>query len=396
LSSDRGVARAENGRSKTALVLGGGVGGVVAANRLRERLPREHHVVLVDREAQHLFQPSLLWLAVGDREPHRIQRPLERLRRKGIDVIRGEISKINAESRTITIDGREITGDAMIVSLGAELAPEAIPGLAASGHNLYTVQGAIAIRDALGAFRGGRVVVLTAAPAYKCPAAPYEAAMLIAAALRRRGVREKTEIEMYAAEPGPMGVAGPEVSRAVRQVVEAKGIQYHPEHQVTAVDLKTHRLTFANGATAEFELLVYVPPHRAPTVVREAGLTNETGWIPVDRGTFETRFPGVYAIGDVVTVPLSVGKPLPKAGVFAHGEAEVVSANIANAWSGRATRRVFDGFGECFVETGDGRAGFGAGNFYGEPTPQVTLRQPSRWWHWGKVLFEKRWLWSWF
>src|SRR6266545_5380356 len=127
LSSDRGVARAENGRSKTALVLGGGVGGVVAANRLRERLPREHHVVLVDREAQHLFQPSLLWLAVGDREPHRIQRPLERLRRKGIDVIRGEISKINAESRTITIDGREITGDAMIVSLGAELAPEAIP-----------------------------------------------------------------------------------------------------------------------------------------------------------------------------------------------------------------------------------------------------------------------------
>jgi sulfide:quinone oxidoreductase len=387
---------AANGRSKTALVLGGGVGGVVAANRLRERLAREHRVVLVDREPQHLFQPSLLWLAVGDRRPDRIQRPLERLGRKGIEVIRGEISKINADSRTISVEGREIAGDAMIVSLGADLAPEAIPGLAASGHNLYTLQGAIAVRDALAAFRGGRVVVLTAAPAYKCPAAPYEASMLIAAALRRRGVRERTQIDMYAAEPGPMGVAGPQVSAAVRQVVEAKGIRYHPEHQVTDVDPRARRLTFANGATAEFDLLVYVPPHRVPTVVREAGLTNETGWIPVDRGTFETRFRGVYAIGDVVTVPLSIGKPLPKAGVFAHGEAEVVSANIADGWSGRAARGVFDGVGGCFVETGDGRAGFGSGNFYGEPTPQVTLREPSRWWHWGKVLFERRWLWKWF
>lgn len=387
---------AANARSKTALVLGGGVGGVVAANRLRERLAREHRVVLVDREPQHLFQPSLLWLAVGDRSPDRIQRPLERLGRKGIEVIQGEISKINADSRTILVDGREIAGDAMIVSLGADLAPETIPGLAASGHNLYTMRGAIAVRDALAAFRGGRVVVLTAAPAYKCPAAPYEASMLIAAALRRRGVRERTQIDMYAAEPGPMGVAGPQVSAAVRRVVEAKGVQYHPEHQVTDVDPRARRLTFTNGVTAEFDLLVYVPPHRAPTVVREAGLTNETGWMPVDRGTFETRFRGVYAIGDVVTVPLRIGKPLPKAGVFAHGEAEVVSANIADAWSGRAARRVFDGFGDCFVETGDGRAGFGSGNFYGEPTPQVTLREPSRWWHWGKVLFETRWLWKWF
>ncbi len=387
---------ASNGESKTALVLGGGVGGVVAANRLRERLSRKHRVVLVDREAQHVFWPSLLWLAVGDRRPDRIQRPLKRLGRKGIEVIQGEISKINADSRTILVDGREIAGDAMIVSLGADLAPDAIPGLAASGHNLYTMRGATAVRDALEEFRGGRVVLLTAAPAYKCPAAPYEAAMLIAAVVRHRGLRERTQIDLYAAEPGPMGVAGPRVSAAVRQVVEMKGVQYHPEHQVTNVDPNAQRLTFANGVTAEFDLLIYVPQHRAPTVVREAGLTNETGWVPVDRGTFETRFPGVYAIGDVVTVPLSIGKPLPKAGVFAHGEAEVVAGNIADAWSGRAARRIFDGFGECFVETGDGRAGFGSGNFYGEPSPQVTLKDPSRWWHWGKVLFEKRWLRKWF
>lgn len=387
---------AANTRSRTVLVLGGGVGGLVAANRLRRLLPRAHRVVLVDREPNHLFQPSLLWLAVGGREPERIQRPLDRLRRKGIEVLTSEITAINPTTKTIRADGRELASDAMIVSLGADLAPDAIPGLAAAGHNLYTVEGASAFRDVLARFRGGRIVVLTAAPAYKCPAAPYEAAMLLEAALRRQRIRERAQIDLYAAEPGPMGVAGPAVSAGVRQVVESKGIRYHPEHQVTAVDAAARRLTFANGATAEFDLLVYVPPHRAPAVVREAGLTNESGWVPVDRGTFETRFPGVYAIGDVTIVPLTMGKPLPKAGVFAHGEAEVVAANLAHAWAGRAARRVFDGHGQCFLETGDGRAGLGTGDFYGEPAPRVRLHQPSRRWHWGKVLYEKHWLWKWF
>lgn len=357
--------------SKIALVLGGGVGGVVAANRLRQRLPRDHRVVLVDRESQHVFQPSLLWLAVGDRDASRIQRPLERLRRKGIEVVRGEIEALDPATRTIRVDGREITGDAVIVSLGADLAPDAIPGLAAAGHNLYTLEGSESFRDAFAAMRSGRIVVLTAAPAYKCPAAPYEAAMLVESALRRRGVRDAVTIDLYAAEPGPMGVAGPEVSAAVRQVVESKGIAYHPAHQVTGVDPAGHRLTFANGASVEFDLLAYVPPHRAPVVVRTAGLVNDSGWVPVNRETFETRFPGVYAIGDVTTVPLLMGKPLPKAGVFAHGQAEVVAANIAHDWTGRGAERKYDGEGQCFLETGDGRAGVGAGNFYGEPVPTV-------------------------
>lgn len=382
--------------SKSVLILGGGVGGVVAANRLRKLLPAAHRVVLVDRESHHVFQPSLLWLAVGAREPNQIRRPLERLRRKGIDVVTAEVTRIDPVTRTVTAGGQTLTGDAMIVALGAELAPGTVPGLAAAGHNLYSVDGASAIRSSLESFRSGRIVVLTAAPAYKCPAAPYEMAMLIEDALRQRGVRQAAQIDLYAAEPGPMGVAGLQVSAAVRQVVESKGIKYHPEHQVVSVDRSARRLVFANGTNADFDLLVYVPPHRAPAVVRDAGLGNETGWIPVDRTTFETKFPAVFAIGDVTTVPLTMGKPLPKAGVFAHAQAEVVSANITNAWTGRGKRHVFDGHGQCFLETGDGRAGLGAGNFYGEPTPQVGLRKPSRWWHWAKVLFEKRWLSHWF
>lgn len=375
-------------------MLGGGVGGLVAARRLRAALPRRHRVVLIDREEQHVFQPSLLWVATGARSVAQIQRPLARLRRRGIEVIRGEIERIDATARTVTVGGQTLAGDAIIVALGAELDPQAIPGLRDAGHNLYTAEGADAIRAALDRHASPRAVVLTAAPAYKCPAAPYEAAMLIESVLRRRG-SGRAQVDLYAAEPAPMATAGAAASEGVRQMLAAKGIAYHPAHQVTAVDASARRISFANGASAEFDLLVYVPPHRAPAVVKAAGLANESGWIPVDRGTFATRFPGVYAVGDVTTVPLSIGKPLPKAGVFAHAQAEVVAANIANDWLGRGDRRAFDGWGKCFVETGDGRAGFGAGNFYAEPSPAVAMHPPTRWSHLGKVWFEKYWFWRW-
>lgn len=377
---------------KTIVILGGGVGGVVAARTLRKRLPRQHRVVLVDREREHLFAPSLLWLMVGDRDAASIKRPLKGLERKGIEVRLGEVEKIDPEARRVTVAGEALDADYLIVTLGADLAPELVPGLADAGHNFYTLAGAESLRAALEATRKGRIVVLTAAPAYKCPAAPYEGALLIDAYLRKRGLREAVTIDVYAAEPGPMGVAGPEMSGAVKQLLEARGIPYHPEHQVTSVDAAARRLAFANGAAADFDLLAYVPPHRAPRVVRESPLASETGWVSVDRHTLETRFPGVYALGDVVSIPLKLGKPLPKAGVFAHGQAEVVAKNIAAAVLGHDATERFSGHGECFLETGNGEAGLGGGDFYAEPKPTVKVRPPSWRWHLGKVLFEKSWL----
>lgn len=377
---------------KTIVILGGGVGGLVAAHELRKRLPRQHRVVVVDREREHLFAPSLLWLMVGDREAGSIKRPLKRLERKGIEVRLGEVEKIDPEARRVTVAGEALEADYLIVTLGAELAPEMVPGLPGAGHNFYTLTGAESLRVALAATRKGRIVVLTAAPAYKCPAAPYEAALLIDAYLRKCGLRETVAIDVYAAEPGPMGVAGPEMSGAVKQMLEAKGIPYHPEHQVKSVDAAARRLDFANGTQADFDLLAYVPPHRAPRVIRESPLASETGWVSVDRHTLETRFPGVYALGDVVSIPLKLGKPLPKAGVFAHGEAEVVAKNIAAAVLGRDASERFNGHGECFIEIGNGKAGFGGGDFYAEPKPTVKMHAPSWRWHVGKVLFEKSWL----
>jgi sulfide:quinone oxidoreductase len=380
---------------QTILILGGGVGGLVAANELRRALPQEHRVLLVEREASFVFAPSFLWLVTGDRTAEKISRPLARLQRRGIEVVRGEIERIDPQKREVIVNAQSLTGDYLIIALGAELAPEAVPGLAQAGHNFYSLGGAAGVRDAFARFPGGKLVVLTAAPSYKCPAAPYEAAMLLEHSCRKRKLRDKTQIDLYAAEPGPMGVAGPDVSRAVRQLVEAKGIAYHPEHQVREVDPTARRLSFTNGTEAGFDLLAYVPPHRAPKVVREAGLTGESGWVSVDRHTLETKHTRVYAIGDVVSIPLAMGKPLPKAGVFAQGEAQVVARIIARAITGKGKAASFGGEGECFIETGARKAGFGKGNFYAEPVPKVKLYPPGLRWHAAKVVFEKDWLRRW-
>lgn len=382
--------------SKTIVILGAGVGGLVAAGRLRRKLAREHRVVLIDREADQVFAPSFLWLMIGLRTREKLSRPLARLPKRGVEFIRGEIESIDPRNRTVRVNGQALTGDYLVVALGAEYAPETIPGLAQAGHNFYSLAGAESLHEARRNFRAGRLVVLVSGIPFKCPAAPYEAAMLLESDLRRRGVRDRSTIDLYSPEPGPMGAAGPEVSAMARQMVESRGIAYHPEQAVARIDAQARRIYFTNGATADFDLLAYVPPHRAPRVVREAGLCGESGWVPVDRHTLETKFPGVYAIGDVTGIPLASGKPLPKASVFANAAAKVVAHNIARAITGRGETQAFQGRGACFLEIGDGRAGFGSGNFYAEPKPQVRFYPPSRLRHIGKVLFEQYWLHRWF
>jgi len=381
---------------KTVLVLGGGTGGLVAASRLRKRLSQQHRVVLIEREPDYVFAPSFLWLMIGLRQRKNISRPLSKLEKHGVELVTGEIERIDPASRSVQVDGRELAGDYLVIALGAELAPETIPGLAAAGHNVYTLAGAETLRAARLEIRAGRVAVVVGGMPFKCPAAPYEAAMLLEYDFRKRKLRDRVAVDLYSPEPGPMPVAGPAVSQQVRQLVEAKGIGYHPEHALTRADPGESRLFFANGTTADFDLLAYVPPHRAPRVVIDSGLTGESGWVPVDRQTLETRFPGVYALGDVTGIMLAMGKPLPKAGVFAHGEAEVVADNLVHTITRKGKTRRFDGHGECFIETGDGRAGFGSGNFFAEPAPVIRLRQPSRTLHLGKVAFEKYWLFEWF
>ena len=378
--------------SANVLILGGGFGGWVAANKIRNGLPEDYQVTVIDRNDSSCLGLSLLWLMTGDRNPDRISRSFSSLERKGISFVRGDIDSIDPKQRDVVTGGETFSGDYLVVALGAELAPETIPGLQEGGHNCYTLSGADALRHAMANFSGGRIVVLTAAPGYKCPAAPYEAAMLLEDFCRSHDLRGKTQIGLYAAESGPMPVAGPAVSRAVREMIESKGIVYYPEHQVVEIDPGGHRIRFSNGVEAAYDLLCYVPPHRAPRAVRESPLIGASGWVEVDRHTLATRFERVYALGDVVSIPLKLGKPLPKAGTFAEKEAHVVARNVIRDITGKGEAAAYDGRGECYVETGDGLTAYGEGKFYEDPVPNVVLHPPAPKWHDSKIRYEKEWL----
>lgn len=377
---------------KTVLVLGCGVGGLVTANELRRRLGPADRVVVIEREHQHLFQPSLLWLMVGRRRLDRIRRPLRDLLAPGVELVEATIHSIDPAARRVETSAGALEGDAIVVALGAEPDRDAVSGYREAALDFFSPEGAAACARALDSFGGGRVVVSVAALPYKCPAAPFEAALLIDDELRHRGLRDRSEIDVYSPEPAPMPVAGPVIGAAVVGLLEAKGIRFHPGSPVARFEAGSHEIVLADSSRAAFDLLAGIPPHRAPAVVRESPLAGETGWIPVDRGTLETRFERVHAIGDVTTITLANGKPLPRAGVFAHGEGLVVARRIAATLAGREAGHTFDGAGYCWVETGAGRAAFAVGDFMAEPAPTLVLREPGRAWHAGKVLFERSWI----
>lgn len=388
------MAGDSQGSAQTVVILGGGIGGVATANRLRRRLDRRHRVILINRDPDFTFAASYLWVMSGQRQASQITRPLQRLQRRGIEVVIGNIDAIDPANRTVTVDGRHIVADFVVVSLGADYASDTIPGLDEAGLTFATLDGAQRLGGAVKALDSGRVLVVTAAPLYRCPAAPYEAALLFDAIVRKDGRRGKVDIAIHSAEPGPMGVAGANASAAVKELLADRGIDYHPSHQITSAE--PGRVNFADGGSESFDLLAFMPPIRSPQVVAASPLATAAGWIESDRTTLATGFEGVYAIGDNAQLPLSIGKPLPRAGVFAHGEALVVADNIAAVIEGRPPTAAFDGHGGCFIEAGMGKAGYGSGNFYAEPAPEVTMRPPSRRMHLGKVAFEfnvmRRWL----
>lgn len=376
---------------KTIIILGGGVGGLITANILRKKIGKEHRIIVIDKELNHTFASSLLWVANGTRNVKSISKQLVRLKRKGIEFIHGSIDKVDPLNRQVTINGDVLSGDYIVVALGAETFDSF--DINSKGYNLYSPEGAEGLLKALSHFKEGKVFVTVTALPFKCPAAPYEAAMLIDSLLRKNG--KKAQIEIYSPEVGPMSVAGKKLSGMVRGLVEAKGIKYFPEHQLSSVS--GNNLSFKNDVTAKFDLLAYVPKHECPNVIRQTDLVDESGWVNViNNKTLETKYTGVYAIGDITSIPLVQGKPLPKAGVFADYQAKTVANNIAVNIIGKGKLKEFTGDGMCFIELGDGKAGFAKGNFYAEPMPEIKMFMPGFHWHLGKILFEKMFLSKWF
>lgn len=379
-------------RGKTILILGGGVGGIVTANALRESLASEHRIVVVDKRAEYIFTPSLLWVMTGWRQPDQITKDLRHMLQFGIEVVQAEVQEIDPERAIVRANGDDLAYDYLVVTLGADLAPEVMPGYVETAYNFFDLEGTTKLWSALQRFEGGRVAVLVSAMPFKCPAAPYEAAMLIEDVLRRRGIRDRCQVRVFTPEPQPMLVAGPDMGVSVVGMLATKNIGFHPNLSLDHIDPVRQTLVFKNGRQESFDLLAAVPPHRPPTVVKESSLANEAGWVTVDKHTLQTHFENVYAIGDVTAIILNNGLPLPKAGTFAHAEAEAVAARIIAEIGGSVPQAEFDGVGYCWIEAGSGSAGFASGQFYAEPNPVVGQPRSGRLWHWGKVMFESYWM----
>ncbi len=333
---------------------------------------------------------------VGNRRDDQIRRPLKRLARKGIEFHQDEVAEIDIGQRLVRTPSDTFDFDYLIIALGAELAPETVPGFDEMAYNLYDLAGSGKIRTALEAFTGGTIGIFIPAMPFKCPAAPYEAAFLIEAYCRRRAVRDETTIRLFTPEHQPMPIAGSDIGAALADLLRTRGIDYHPLYTFKELRPDTQEIVSSDGTTWQIDLLIGVPPHRAPAVVQSSGLLGVSGWIHVDRHTLRTDREGVFAIGDINSIKLPDGKMLPKAGIFAHAEAELVADQIVADIGGRHSSAVFDGKGYCWIELGDGKAGFASGRFYAEPEPQIRMYRPGRLWHWGKVGFEKWWLHHWF
>ena len=383
---------------KTIVILGGGIGGLVNANELRRLLPQEHRIILVERNPDHYFAPSFLWLMTGERRLEHIRCDVKSLLLPGIELELAEAQEVDLGKHHVQTSTRMLPYDYLVVALGAELAPETIPGLLESSHTFYTFDGALKLHDALKSVPGRRVAVVVSALPYKCPGAPHEGAMLITDFFRKRGLEQKVEVHLFTPEPQPMPVAGPALGDAVKQMLYNNGVSFHPLHKLTRVDTDTRELHFEQKDAFQYDLLVAIPPHQGSRVAREAGLTNEAGWIPVNRLTLQTQHEGVYALGDATAISIpgrwkpDVPLMLPKAGVFAHAQAKVVAQRIAAEITEGGKPSEFPGVGYCMLEAGESMAGAAFGDFFAEPSPQIELRKIGKTWHLGKVLFEQWWL----
>ncbi|WP_242894366.1 NAD(P)/FAD-dependent oxidoreductase [Actinomadura litoris] len=385
--------------ARTVAVLGAGVGGLMTARHLRRLLSDGDRIVVVDRSFGSVLGLSLLWVLRGWRSPGDVQVAIAPSRVPGVELMRAEILAIDPAGRTVRTSAGTLAYDALVVALGAELDPAATPGLAEAladgrAHEFYTLDGADALRRRLRPLAGGRVVFAVAGVPFKCPAAPFEAALLAADLVRADGRSHPVQFDAFTPDPMPMAVAGPAVGEALVGMLKQHEIGFHPNRALVSVDPGRREAVFADGGTEPYNVLAVVPRHRPPRVVADLGL-GDGGWIPVRARTMETGAEGVWALGDVTVLTLPNGKPLPKAAVFAEGQAEVVANGVARHLGRRAPRPWFDGRGSCYIELGGHRAAKGEGDFLDESGPKVTLAEPSAAFHEEKCAQETDWLRRW-
>ncbi|MGH2659417.1 MAG: NAD(P)/FAD-dependent oxidoreductase [Actinomycetota bacterium] len=361
------------------VVLGGGVGGTLAANLVSQELRGDARVTVVDPTGMHVYQPGFLYVALGQANGRWLARDERTLLRKDVELVVDGATRIDPEAGAVELSrGGTLAFDYLVIATGAGYAPEQVPGLIEGSHDFYSLDGAQRLREELRRFRGGRILVGIAGIPYKCPPAPVEFAFMVEDYMRRRGLRERSEVTLLS--PLNRAFTIESASKVIQPIMDARGIGLSTFFNVESVDPSAHVVASLEGEKAEYDLLVLVPPHRGQTVIEASGLGDASGWVPTDRTTLQhERHEQVFAIGDATDLPIS------KSGSTAHFEAPVVASRIASLVRGTEPRANYGGRVMCFLETGNGRATALRFDYEHPPTPP----RPSRAWHLAKWMFNR-------
>ena len=368
------------------LILGGGFGGLSAANEIRNSFsPSEVKITLVDKKDWFMVGFAKLWIINGTRTFENSVGSLHELENKGIDFLKEEILRIDLKNKTVKTVAKCISYDFLVIAMGAVLAPERIPGLVEHGMNLYDHNQLTKIRKKLLAIKSGNIAIAIMSMPYKCPPAPFEAALLVDSMLRNSKTRDSIQIHIYSPAPITLPAAGPHVSQQILELINSEKIVFHNSCRVVSVE--ENNLVFENGQ-ANFDLLLAVPPHVASKVVYESGLAKEGDFIQINRDC-KTPFENVYAIGDVTHLPVGEKMAVPKAGVFAEGEGLVVAQKIIAEIQSKENDVLFNGKGGCFIESGRDTASVIEVDMFSESKPLTRLTESTRENLNEKVQFEK-------
>src|SRR3990170_29949 len=361
------------------LVLGGGVGGTLAANLLSKELGREANVTVVDPTGMHHYQPGYLYVTLGQANGRWLVRDERTLLRREVDLVVEKAIRVHPEAGTVQLErGGSLGWDYLVMSTGARLVHDQVPGLVEGSHGFYSLEDAQRLREALNRFHGGRVLVGIAGIPYKCPPAPVEFVFMLEDHLRKRGIRERSEVTLLS--PLNRAFTIESASKVVQPIMEERGIGLTTFFNVEEVDASAGTVSSLEGEKAEDDLLVLVPPHRGQQVVTDSGLADGSGWLPTDRHTLQVGGQErIFAMGDATDLPIS------KSGSTAHFEAPVVASRIASLIRGTAPKTNYGGRVLCFLETGRGKGTVLRFDYEHPPAPP----QPNRLWRSAKWLFNR-------
>src|SRR6266545_3470093 len=361
------------------VVLGGGVGGTLAANLLARHLGHDAHVTVIDPTGMHVYQPGFLYAALGKANGRWLARDERTLLRKDVDLVVEAATLVEPAQGLVRLaHGGSLAWDYLVLATGARLVGETVPGLIEGAHEFYSLEGALRLREALRRFGGGRVLVGVAGIPYKCPPAPVEFTLMLDQYLRQGGFRDRSQVTLLS--PLNRAFTIESASKLVQPIMERRGIGLETFFNVESVDPSAGVVESLEGEKAEYDLLVLMPPHRGQPVIDESNLGDPGGWLPTNKHTLQLEgHERIFAMGDATNLPVS------KSGSTAHFEAPVVASRITSLVRGTAPKTNYGGRVMCFLETGDGRATALRFDYEHPPTPP----RPSRAWHAAKWMFNR-------